>query len=299
MTRGLVTIELCLPSAMISPSLITTTQSLMVRTTSMSCSTNTTVSPSSRRSCTWPMMVWARAGFTPAIGSSSMSSCGLDMSARAISSSLRWPPDSSPANSSRMCVRLNRASSASARSVTSASCCRQPARHSARKKFSPAWPVAPSFMLSSTESRARALVSWNVRTIPRRAMRYDVSPSRVSPSNDHVPELGLSKPVSRLKNVVLPAPLGPMSAVMAPRSTSKWSTSTAVRPPKRRVMPSATRIGSGFGTPGRSSISPKRSSANFVNAGCAVMMPPTAICPGGRSRAGRRRCPGDGRSAAA
>ena len=181
------------------------------------------------------------------------------MSARAISSSLRWPPDSSPANSSRMCVRLNRASSSSARSVISASCWRHPARQSARKKFSPVWPAAPSFMLSSTVSRASALVSWNVRTIPRRAMRYDVSPSSVSPSNDHVPELGLSKPVSRLKNVVLPAPLGPMSAVMAPRSTSQWSTLTAVRPPNRRVMLSATRIGSFFGTPGRCSISPKRS----------------------------------------
>ena len=34
------------PSAMISPSAITTTQSLMSRTTSMSCSTNTTLIPS-------------------------------------------------------------------------------------------------------------------------------------------------------------------------------------------------------------------------------------------------------------
>ena len=261
----------------------------------MSCSTNTTVRPSSRRSCTWPMIVWARAGFTPAIGSSSMRSWGPDIRARAISSSLRWPPDSSPANSSRMCVRLNRASSSSARSVMSASCWRHPARHRARKKFSPVWPVAPSFMFSSTVSRARDLVSWNVRTIPRRAMRYEVSPWSDSPSNDHVPELGLSKPVSRLKYVVFPAPLGPMSAVMAPRSISQWSTLTAVRPPKRRVMPSETRIGSFLATPGCCSMPPKRSSASFVNAGCAVMTP---TCPGGRSRGGRRRCPGDGRSAA-
>ena len=37
------------------------------------------------------------AGFTPAIGSSSMTSFGSDISARAISSSLRWPPESAPA----------------------------------------------------------------------------------------------------------------------------------------------------------------------------------------------------------
>ena len=34
--------------------------------------------------------------------------------------------------------------------------------------------------------------------------------------------VGLSKPVIRLKNVVLPAPLGPIRAVMMPRCTSRW-----------------------------------------------------------------------------
>src|SRR5688572_29368489 len=40
---------------------------------------------------------------------------------------------------------------------------------------------------------------------------------------------------------------------MTPRCTSRWSTSTATSPPKRRTTPSATRIGSGLGTPGRAS----------------------------------------------
>ena len=48
------------------------------------------------------------------------------------------------------------------------------------------------------------------------------------PSNDQwapfPAEVGLSKPVIRLKNVVLPAPFGPISAVMMPRCTSRWST---------------------------------------------------------------------------
>ena len=71
------------------PAAMTTTQSLMSRTTSMSCSTKTTVMPSSRRSLTCPSSDWVSAGFTPAIGSSSMTTLGSLMSARAISSSLR------------------------------------------------------------------------------------------------------------------------------------------------------------------------------------------------------------------
>ena len=50
--------------------------------------------------------------------------------------------------------------------------------------------------------------------------------------------------------MVFPAPFGPISAVMRLRSTSRWSTSTAARPPNCRRMPSATRIGSFFGMPG-------------------------------------------------
>ena len=48
MTSWLAPIEDGGPSAMIEPSAMTTTQSLMSRTTSMSCSTKMTVRPSSR-----------------------------------------------------------------------------------------------------------------------------------------------------------------------------------------------------------------------------------------------------------
>ena len=70
-------------------------------------------------------------------------------------------------------------------------------------------------------------------------------------------EVGRSKPVIRLKNVVLPAPLGPISAVMMPRCTSRWSTSTAVMPPNCRTMLSTTRIGSGL--PARAGRRPRPS----------------------------------------
>ena len=71
--------------------------------------------------------------------------------------------------------------------------------------------------------------------MPARATLEAEVLSRTLPSKDQwapLPaEVGLSKPVIRLKNVVLPAPLGPISAVMMPRWTSRWSTSTAVMPP--------------------------------------------------------------------
>src|SRR6478609_3138839 len=86
-----------------------------------------------------------------------------------------------------------------------------------------------------------------------RATLNDGMPDRFLPSNDQVPLLGLSKPQRRLKRVVLPAPFGPMSAVMAPRGTSRCSTSTAVMPPNRRCTASTTRIGSTLATPGLTS----------------------------------------------
>src|SRR6476469_8225197 len=69
------------------------------------------------------------------------------------------------------------------------------------------------------------------------------------PLNAQRPKFGLSKPVNKLNSVVLPAPLGPINAVMAPRWISTCSTSTATNPPKVRRTSSATSIGSGFEDP--------------------------------------------------
>ena len=103
-------------------------------------------------------------------------------------------------------------------------------------RLSPVWSLAPSIMLSITVIRLRALVSWKVRTMPALATLGAEVLSSLAPSKDQCAPLpaddGLSKPVIRLKNVVLPAPLGPISAVIRPRWTSRCSTSTAVMPPK-------------------------------------------------------------------
>src|SRR5215211_474835 len=64
------------------------------------------------------------------------------------------------------------------------------------------------------------------------------------PWNVHRPASACSKPVSTLNRVVLPAPFGPMRAMIRPSGTSRCSTSVARRPPNERRTCSATRIGS-------------------------------------------------------
>ena len=76
-------------------------------------------------------------------------------------------------------------------------------------------------------------MSWNVRTIPIRASRSGRRPVTSAPSRRTDPPSGRRKPVIRLKAVVLPAPLGPIRAVIEPRRTAKLAPSTARRPPKR------------------------------------------------------------------
>src|SRR5215218_6059901 len=137
----------------------------------------------------------------------------------------------------------------------------------AEKNRSPFWPWAPSSMFCSTVRRESALVSWKVRTTPSRATWCGPSLASDCPSKDQVPVLGWSKPVSRLNSVVLPAPFGPIRPVMPPRWISRWSTDTAVRPPKVRRTLSTTTAGSGLATPTSHGMS--RSAAWAVRRGAS------------------------------
>src|SRR5499427_8134489 len=83
------------------------------------------------------------------------------------------------------------------------------------------------------------------------------------PSNSTTPSLGGIRPVMPLKSVVLPAPLGPISAKTSPRRTSKLTSSTAVRPPNRLVTFWRLRM-----TP--SLIRGPREIADFVGWSCGV-----------------------------
>src|SRR5262249_31424291 len=68
-----------------------------------------------------------------------------------------------------------------------------------------------------------------------------------SPSKTIEPRVGRRKPLRRLKQVVFPAPLGPISPTISPLSTLSSTSLTAAKPPKSRVSPwvsrSATRSG--------------------------------------------------------
>src|SRR5262249_11191876 len=56
------------------------------------------------------------------------------------------------------------------------------------------------------------------------------------------PRVGLKNLVSRLKQVVLPAPLGPISAWMVPRATRRFTPLTATKPANSLVRPSVSRM---------------------------------------------------------
>ena len=58
----------------------------------------------------------------------------------------------------------------------------------------------------------------------------------LSPSNQIWPEVGARKEAISLKQVLLPAPFGPISERISPCSTEKETSLTAVRPPKRQVQ---------------------------------------------------------------
>src|SRR5205823_10119826 len=72
-----------------------------------------------------------------------------------------------------------------------------------------------------------------------------------SPRKRIVPDVGLSRPVMQLTNVVFPAPLGPRTPRISPLRIVRSTPATAARPPKRLVIWRASRIGvpgSGLGT---------------------------------------------------
>jgi hypothetical protein len=83
---------------------------------------------------------------------------------------------------------------------------------------------------------------WNVRPTPICARLC--APRRVMsrPSKTKLPAVGLIRPLTMLKNVVFPAPFGPMRLTMDASGMSKSTALTARRPPKVLVIPRASRI---------------------------------------------------------
>src|SRR2546423_2194647 len=98
--------------------------------------------------------------------------------------------------------------------------------------------------------------------MPRRATRSAESPAISRPSNWMVPPLGESSPESMLMSVVLPAPLGPMTACTSPGRSSRETSLTAASPPKLLESPVTRRIGSVIGDLVRLASEAKREPAD-------------------------------------
>jgi hypothetical protein len=78
-------------------------------------------------------------------------------------------------------------------------------------------------------------VIWNERAIPRRARSYGRSFVISRPPKKIFPSEGGSSPESRLKNVVFPAPFGPMIVRTPPEGISSVTSLTARKPANARV----------------------------------------------------------------
>src|ERR1039458_10114607 len=70
------------------------------------------------------------------------------------------------------------------------------------------------------------------------------------PRQRNVPESGAAKPQITLNNVVLPAPLGPITPSTSPVRTSSDTPSRAVIPPNETVTSATARSGSLGSSPG-------------------------------------------------
>src|SRR5262252_1066346 len=84
---------------------------------------------------------------------------------------------------------------------------------------------------------------WKVRQMPSAVRRYDASSPISRPAKRMCPASGPRAPVTRLKNVVLPAPFGPMIAWIPPLSTVRSSFERTASFPKLRESPSTASSG--------------------------------------------------------
>src|SRR2546423_9311098 len=87
------------------------------------------------------------------------------------------------------------------------------------------------------------LVIWNERASPLRARRGAGSAVMSSPAKTMRPASGRRLPASWLMKVVLPAPLGPITACVSPSRTSKSMPSLARSAPRLFTRARASSIG--------------------------------------------------------
>ncbi|GBD28783.1 hypothetical protein HRbin31_00804 [bacterium HR31] len=228
---------------MVRPWCMTTTRCAVENTTSMSCSQNRTDSPCSRFRRAMSCRVEAvSSGDIPAVGSSRTSSRGRLARARAISR-MRWSPwDRVPAIRCAWPLRPVTSRISHVWSTTN--------RLAGRNSSKPlrAWARHAACTLSNTVNRGNTLAIWKVRPTPARHRRWAGQRVTSTPPNTTRPRSGSRTPVTRLNRVVLPAPLGPMTATTSPASTDRKAPRTAGKPLKERCR-SSTRSSSATDVP--------------------------------------------------
>ena len=221
------------------------------------------------RSIAWPTSLW----LSPAITSSSSRISGSSAIARATSSRRRSLRVRSPARRRAWCTNPTFSSTAIALS---------------RATASERWRMkAPIITFSSALSAISGLAIWNVRPMPRRARSCGASRLIWVPCRRTSPAVGASWPVSRLKKVVLPAPLGPMMLTISPWRTDRLTSSTARRPRKCLLTPVTASSRSLAGAAAPCTLRGWAPSGN-----CTVLMAWALPCDaiGATGLPGRRRC---------
>src|SRR3569833_1316184 len=99
----------------------------------------------------------------------------------------------------------------------------------------------PTMTFSSAVISGNSRMFWNVRAIPSRLIWCGLHPTIRCPSNVTLPDVGLKTSVITLKQVGLPAPLGPMRPRISPLYNLKLTSLRATTPPNRRVTSSTSR----------------------------------------------------------
>ena len=163
----------------------------------------------------------------PAVGSSSSSRRGLVASARPISSSFWSPCARFAALTCALGVRSSRSMISSASSAAPGGGKRPSMLQDCRRCD----PTAASRHCRKVRL-GNSDATWKARPTPRRTISRLDRPTRSMPPNRTWPASGRMWPEIRLKNVVLPAPLGPMTAVSEPSGKSSETSRMATTPPK-------------------------------------------------------------------
>ena len=126
----------------------------------------------------------------------------------------------------------------------------------------------PKATLPATSRCGNSAWSWNIRPTPRRCggtARWS------TPSSSTAPPSSGCRPATTRRSVDFPHPLGPSTAITSPGGTSRSTSSSAGRPPKRTVAPRTAEPRGHSHAPWRGSASPRRGAVDDEHRAAAVM----------------------------